>query len=146
MPPWKTDADCCIDQNTIGFIFHTCDVLLPPLFHLNIYFTKSQTSAVRSRISSKLILASCVGYFDRAYNGPHQEFCSYLLYQPTTAAVLHMLDILHFANRLNLYCKILKNEEPSAVRSRISSKFIFAGCVECVDRAYYRFMFPHQEC
>ena len=27
------------------------------------------TSAVRSRISSKLIFASCVGYFDRAYCG-----------------------------------------------------------------------------
>ena len=28
-----------------------------------------KTSAVRSRISSKLIFASCVGYFDRAYYG-----------------------------------------------------------------------------
>ena len=26
-------------------------------------------SAVRSRISSELIFASCVGYFDRAYDG-----------------------------------------------------------------------------
>ena len=30
---------------------------------------KKKTSAVRSRISSKLIFASCVGYFDRAYYG-----------------------------------------------------------------------------
>ena len=30
---------------------------------------KIKKSAVRSRISSKLILASCVGYFDRAYFG-----------------------------------------------------------------------------
>ena len=28
-----------------------------------------KTSAVRSRISSKLTFASCVGYFDRAYYG-----------------------------------------------------------------------------
>ena len=30
---------------------------------------KKKTSAVRSKISSKLIFASCVGYFDRAYYG-----------------------------------------------------------------------------
>ena len=29
--------------------------------------TKKNSSAVRSRISSKLIFASCVGYFDRAF-------------------------------------------------------------------------------
>ena len=28
-----------------------------------------KTSAVRSRISSNLVFASCVGYFDRAYYG-----------------------------------------------------------------------------
>ena len=33
------------------------------------YIIKWKTSAVRSRISSKLIFASCVGYFDRAYYG-----------------------------------------------------------------------------
>ena len=31
----------------------------------------TKTSAVRSRVSSKLIFASCVGYFDRAYYGFH---------------------------------------------------------------------------
>ena len=36
--------------------------------HYFIIRTK-KTSAVRSRISSKLIIASCVGYFDRAYYG-----------------------------------------------------------------------------
>ena len=37
-----------------------------------LYVTRAlnkKTSAVRSRISSKLIFASCVGYFDRAYSG-----------------------------------------------------------------------------
>ena len=28
-----------------------------------------KTLAVRSRVSSKVIFASCVGYFDRAYDG-----------------------------------------------------------------------------
>ena len=31
--------------------------------------TKSKTSGVRSRASSKLMFANCVGYFDRAYYG-----------------------------------------------------------------------------
>ena len=34
-----------------------------------LYHKMKKTSAVRSRISSKLIFASCVGYFDRAYYG-----------------------------------------------------------------------------
>ena len=38
------------------------------LFTSNIIIN-TKTSAGRSRISSKLIFASCVGYFDRVYNG-----------------------------------------------------------------------------
>ena len=38
-------------------------------------------SAVRSRISSKLILARCVGYFDRAYYG-------YIYQAPVTVAMV----------------------------------------------------------
>ena len=34
---------------------------------------KIKTSAVRWRISSKLVFASCMGYFDRAYCS--YEFC-----------------------------------------------------------------------
>ena len=34
-----------------------------------IWYKIKKTSAVRSRISSKLVFASCVGYFDRAYYG-----------------------------------------------------------------------------
>ena len=45
--------------------------------HLDMFTTEEhlykirikKTSAVRSRISSQLIFASCVGYFDRAYYG-----------------------------------------------------------------------------
>ena len=39
------------------------------IFTLNITTKLKKTSAVRSRISSKLIFASCVAYFDRAYHG-----------------------------------------------------------------------------
>ena len=34
-----------------------------------LYNKDKKTSALRSRISSKLIFASCVEYFDRAYYG-----------------------------------------------------------------------------
>ena len=38
------------------------------IIHFEDYY-KMKMSNVRSRISSKLIFASCVGYFDRAYYG-----------------------------------------------------------------------------
>ena len=43
-------------------------LLLPRSITRYIIWIKT-TSAVRWRISSKLIFASCVGYFDRAYYG-----------------------------------------------------------------------------
>ena len=42
-------------------------LMLSPVWNFKNKMKK--TSAVRSRISSKLISASCVGYFDRAYYG-----------------------------------------------------------------------------
>ena len=50
-----------------------CDGLAPSLNmytrNSQTYVSQKKTSAVKSRISSKLITASCVGYFDRAYCG-----------------------------------------------------------------------------
>ena len=43
--------------------------LLTTIIHFEHYYEIKKRSAVRSRISSKLIFASCVGYFDRAYCG-----------------------------------------------------------------------------
>ena len=43
------------------------ELLLTSLLSITIKYEK--TSAVRSRISSNLIFASSVGYFDRAYYG-----------------------------------------------------------------------------
>ena len=46
------------------------ELLLTTMIHFERYYeTKKKTLAGRSRISSKLIFASCVGYFDRAYYG-----------------------------------------------------------------------------
>ena len=42
---------------------------------------KKKTSAVRSRISSKLIFASYVGYFDREYHGFNVTYTSSIYYQ-----------------------------------------------------------------
>ena len=45
------------------------EVLLTTIIHFEHCYKIKKTSAVRSRISSKLIFASYVGYFDRAYCG-----------------------------------------------------------------------------
>ena len=45
------------------------EFLLTTISHFEHYYKITKTSAVRSRISSKLIFASRVGYFDRAYHG-----------------------------------------------------------------------------
>ena len=45
------------------------EFLLTTIVHFEHYYKIKKTLPVRSRISSKLIFARCVGYFDRAYNG-----------------------------------------------------------------------------
>ena len=45
------------------------EFLLTTISHFEHCYKITKTSAVRSRISSKLIFASRVGYFDRAYHG-----------------------------------------------------------------------------
>ena len=77
--PRKTDADCCVDQNTFWFFFHThtmyCCIHGPICIYIHKYMyipgmyilQHEKTSAAIPRISAKLIYASCVGYFDRAF-------------------------------------------------------------------------------
>ena len=49
----------------------------------------------------------------------------------------HLYAIRHGFTQYNIL--LLRNEKTSAVRSRISSKLIFASYVACFDRAYYGF-------
>ena len=59
-----------------------------------------KTSFVRSRISSQLIFASCVGYFDRAYYG----FCVYIAWALTMTTHNHSQKEGH---RLILFLSVL---------------------------------------
>ena len=54
---------CCRErQNSLSVLEHTSSRVW--FLYSNYYKIKEKPSAVRSRISSKLIFASCVGYFD----------------------------------------------------------------------------------
>ena len=52
------------------------------IIHFEKYDEIQKKAAVRSRISSKLIFASCVGYFDRAYYGLYMTSSRMLINSP----------------------------------------------------------------
>ena len=59
-----------------------------------------------------------------------------LVYLSTSGVITKSTEVLTIYSQM----------KPSAVRWRISSKFIFASCVGYFDRAEYGFYVPYQEC